>query len=211
MIYRFTPFFSLLCLSVLFVGCSALFSVQEWSDNYALMDGARATSPQMIDGKLETIGETIFSGEANRRLVRGGSEVVVTLPEKKKIHRIVLHSDNLKHIIIYADKGGGIIAGSDWQFVKELQSIKTNPVDLKFSIPLHTDRIRIRVLKTTQDAQMAREKNQRLGGITFVGTSGAPGKIRELELYGYKTSEQMEEDEVIDDREKELDDLLDLE
>jgi hypothetical protein len=189
MIYRFTTFFSLLCLSVLLIGCSTFFSVQEWSDNYALMDGAQSTSPQMIDGKLETIGETTFSGKTKRKLLHGGSEVVITLPGKKRIRRIVLHANNLKQFNIYADREGEKTAGSDWQLIKEVQSVKTDPIDLTVMIPFATDRIQIRVLKTTEDAQMAREKNQRLGGLTFVGTIGAPGKIRELELYGYKTSE----------------------
>lgn len=211
MFYRIATYFSLFCCSIVLIGCNALFSAQEWSPNYALMDGARATSPQMIDGKLETVGETIFSSEDTRRLVRGGSEVVVTLPEKKKVHRIVLHADNLKHIIIYADRGGGIIDGSDWQFVKEMQSVKTKTVDLKVLIPYATDRIRVRVLKTTEDAQLARERNRRLGGITFVGTTGAPGKIREIEIYGFKTDDQAKSDEVVETREKELDELLDFE
>lgn len=211
MIFRLTAFFSLLCFSILFIGCGAIFSVQEWSENYSLLDGTRSTSPQMIDGKLETIGEAIFSSEDTRRLVRGGSEVVVTLPEKKKIHRIVLHADNLKHIIIYADKGGGILDGSDWQYVKEMQSVKEKMLDLRVMIPFKTDRIKVRVLKTTQDAQEAREKNRRIGGITFVATTGAPGKIREIEIYGYKTATEMEDDKVEDSREEELDDLLDFE
>ena len=211
MFYRISTYLSFLCISFLMIGCSALFSVQEWSDNYALMEGVRATSPQMIDGKLETVGETIFSTETQRRLVRGGSEVVVTLPEKKKIHRIVLHADNLKHFIIYADKGGGIIDGSDWQYVKEMQSVKTNPIDLRVMIPYPTDRLRVRVLKTTEDAQLAREKNQRLGGITFVSSTGAPGKIREIEIYGFKTAKEAKANDVTETREKELDDLLDIE
>ena len=211
MFSRMSTYFSLLCISLLFIGCSALFSVQEWSDNYALLDGTRSTSPQMIDGKVETVGETIFSSDVNRRLVRGGSEVVVTLPEKKKIHRIVLHSVNLKHFIIYADKGGGIIDGSDWQYVVEQQNVKTNPVDLRVTIPYHTDRIRIRVLKTSDDAQQAREQNQRFGGLTFVRSAGAPGKIREIEIYGYQTADKTKKDTVVESRDQELDDLLDFE
>ena len=211
MFYRITTYFSLLCCSIVLIGCATLFSAQEWSENYALLEGARATSPQMIDGKLETVGEAIFASEDTRRFVRGGSEVVVTLPEKKRIHKILLHADNLKHIIIYADKGGGILDGSDWQYVKEMQSIKTNPIELKVLIPYPTDRIRVRVLKTTEDAQLAREKNRRFGAITFVSTTGAPGKIREIEIYGYKTAEEMEVDKTVDNREKELDDLLDFE
>ena len=59
MIYQCTATLSLMCLVTL-TGCSALFSSQEWSENYTLMEGTRATSPQMIDGSLNTIGETAF-------------------------------------------------------------------------------------------------------------------------------------------------------
>ncbi len=218
MFYRITTYFSLFCCSIILIGCSVLFSAQEWSDNYALMDGARSTSPQMIDGKLETVGETIFSSTGGGARAGGigyanfkGSEVIVTLPEKKRIHRIVLHADNLKRIIIYADKGGGIIDGSNWQFVKEMQSIKTKTVDLKITIPYLTDRIRILVLKTTEDAQLVRESSVNLGGLRIIGSRGAPGKIREIELYGFKTIEQAEVDDVVETREKELDELLDFE
>ncbi len=48
------------CCSII-LGCSVgqtIFSKQEWSENYAQMDGATSTSPQMIDGNLQTVGET---------------------------------------------------------------------------------------------------------------------------------------------------------
>lgn len=218
MFYRITTYFSLLCCSIILIGCSVLFAPQEWSDNYALMDGARSTSPQMIDGKLETVGETIFGSSGGGPRAGGfgyvnfkGSEVVVTLPEKQRVHRIVLHADNLKHFIIYADRGGGIIDGADWQFVKEMQSVKTKTVDLRITIPYLTDRIRILVLKTSEDAQLLRETSVNLGGMRIIGSRGAPGKIREIELYGFKTAEQAEADDVVETREKELDELLDFE
>lgn len=181
MLFRTFSFYSLLCLSAMLIGCSALFSAQEWSENYSLLQETRSTSPQMIDGNLETVGEAIFSQKT------GSSDVLITLPEKKRIRRIVLHAENLKKFNIYVDKGGGI-DGSDWQLVKEIFSVKTNPIDLAISIPFATDRVRIRVFKTTDGAQQTREKNQRLGGIRILNTTGTPGKIREIEIYGYKTA-----------------------
>ncbi len=49
------------CISCMITGCSTIFSAQEWSNNYALMDGVQSTSPEMIDGNFETIGEAALS------------------------------------------------------------------------------------------------------------------------------------------------------
>ena len=84
MIYRLITLFSLLCFAAMLTGCSALFSEQEWSENYALMEGVQSTSPQMIDGKLSTIGETTFPASTEGFMgANAASQVIVTLPEKK--------------------------------------------------------------------------------------------------------------------------------
>ena len=213
MIYRFTAFFSLFCLvSVILVGCAALFSEQEWSENYALMEGVQSTSPQIIDGKLNTIGETTFpAGSQGFIGANPASQVLITLPEKKTIRRIVIHSDNLSEFDIYADKGS-IAVDADWQLIKDVRSVKENPIKISLLIPFPTDRIRLRVLGTKDDALLSRQERARSGGRGWnIGSRRAVGKIREIELYGYKTAEQMEEAQVTDKREKELDDLLDLE
>ena len=214
MIYRFTAFFSLFCLvSVIFTGCAALFSEQEWSENYALMEGVQATSPQMIDGKLNTIGETTHP-EGSQGFVGANpaSQVIITLPEKKIIRRIVVHSDNIQEFDIYADKGS-IAVDADWQLIKDVKSVKASPIKISLLIPFPTDRIRLRVLGTKDDALLNRQQRARSGGFRGwnTGSRRAVGKIREIELYGYKTAEQVEAEEATDKREKELDDLLELE
>ena len=213
MIYRFTAFFSLFCLvSVILAGCAALFSEQEWSENYALLEGVQSTSPQIIDGKLNTIGETTFpAGSQGFIGANPASQVVITLPEKKTIRRIVIHSDNLSEFNIYADKGS-IAVDADWQLIKDVRSVKENPIKISLLIPFPTDRIRLRVLGTKDDALLSRQERARSGGRGWnIGSRRAVGKIREIELYGYKTAEQVEEAQATDKREKELDDLLDLE
>lgn len=211
MIYRFTTFFSLFCFAVILPGCAALFSEQEWSENYALMEGVQATSPQMIDGKLNTIGETTFpAGSQGFIGANPASQVIVTLPEKKIIRRIIVHSDNLSEFDIYADKGS-IAVDADWQLIKDVRSVKENPIKISLLIPFPTDRIRLRVLGTRDDALLSRQERARSGGRGWnIGSRRAVGKIREIELYGYKTPEQMEEEQATDKREKELDELLDL-
>ena len=213
MIYRFTAFFSLFCLvSIVFTGCAALFSEQEWSENYAIMEGVQATSPQMIDGKLNTIGETTFpAGSQGFIGANPASQVVITLPEKKTIRRIIIHSDNLSEFDIYADKGS-IAVDADWQLIKDVRSVKENPIKISLLIPFPTDRVRLRVLGTKDDALLSRQERARSGGRGWnIGSRRAVGKIREIELYGYKTAEQVEEEQATDKREKELDELLDLE
>ncbi len=213
MIYqRIGFFFFFTCFSGMLIGCSTLFSEQEWSENYAVMEGVRSSSPQMIDGKLNTIGETTFpQGSQNFYGSSASSEVVITLPEKKIIRRIVVHSDNLTEFAIYADKGT-LVTEADWQLIKDIKSVKNRPIQISLLIPFPTERLRLKVLGTKDDALLNRRQRARSGG-RFYGTGNrrAPGKIREIELYGYKSTEQMGEERTADKREKELDDLLDLE
>lgn len=46
MFYRFTVFSSLLCCSVIMMGCSALFSDPQWNENYVFTPVAESRSPQ---------------------------------------------------------------------------------------------------------------------------------------------------------------------
>ena len=212
MIYRFIVLFSLLCFSAMLIGCSALFSEQEWSENYALMEGVQSTSPQMIDGKLNTVGETSFPASMEGVMgANAASQVVVTLPEKKVIRRIVIHSDNLSQFDVYADKGS-IAVDADWQLIKDVKSVKTSPIQVSLLIPFPTNRIRVRVLGTKDDALLNRQQRARSGRIRgWNANRRAAAKIREIELYGYKTADQVEAEETTSKREKELDDLLQLE
>lgn len=212
MIYRFMMLFSLLCFAAMLTGCSALFSEQEWSENYALMEGVQSTVPQAIDGKLNTVGETTFPASMEGFMgANAASQVIVTLPEKKVIRRIVIHSDNLSAFDIYADKGS-IAVEADWQLIKDVKSVKQSPFQVSLLIPFPTHRIRLRVLGTKDDALLNRQQRARSGGFRgWNANRRAAAKIREIELYGYKTAQQVEAEEATDKREKELDDLLDLE
>jgi hypothetical protein len=204
--------FSLICFSVIMVGCSALLSQQEWSDNYSLLEGTSATSPQMIDGNLNTIGETTFPAGTDTAFGSNpASEVIITLPEKKVIRRIVIHSDTLRTFDIFADQGG-IIVDQDWKLIKEVKSVKSSLIEIPVLVPIPTNRIRLRVLSTTDDAGLKRSQRARSGGRNQFGQNRrAQAKIKEIELYGYKTVEQTKVSKVTESREKELDDLLDAE
>lgn len=212
MLLRISLFFSLICISVIMIGCSVLFSQQEWSDNYALLEGTMATSPQMIDGNLNTIGETTFPAGTDTAFGSNpASEVIITLPEKKLIRRVIIHTDNLKTFDIFADQGG-LINDTDWKLIKEVKSVKTSPVEIPVLFSFPTERIRLRVLSTTDDANLKRTQRARSGGFRQFGQNRrAQGKIREIELYGYKTAAKTQVDNAAETREKELDDLLDAE
>lgn len=209
MFFRSTNPFLLICLSVIMIGCSALLSQQEWSDNYALLEGTSATSPQMIDGNMNTIGETKLPAGTQAGFGSSPSpEAIVTLPEEKVIRRIVIHSDNIKSFDVFADKGG-IIVDTDWELIKEIKSVKTNPIVIPVLNSFPTKRIRVRILSTTDDASLKRRQRSRTGGFGgFGGNRRAHAKIKEIELYGYKTVEQTKTDQAAESREKELDDLL---
>lgn len=212
MFFKISIFFSLICISVIIVGCSAIFSQQEWSDNYALLEGTIATSPQMIDGNLNTIGETSFPSGADATFGSNpASEVIITLPEKKLIRRVVIHTDNLRTFDIFADQGG-LINDTDWKLIKEVKSVRTSPVEIPVLFSFPTERIRLRVLSTSDDANLKRTQRARSGNFRQFGQNRrAQGKIREIELYGYKTAAKTQIDNAAENREKELDDVLDAE
>lgn len=162
MLYRIPFLLLLFCVCLFTIGCSALFSEQEWSENYALLDGTQATSLQMIDGDMNTVGVTNSSnGSASRTGSKSSPEVVITLPEKKVIRRIVIHSENIKKYNLYADKGGSALSESDWQLIKEEKSVKSTQgkiiIPILYSYP--TNKVRLVVLGTTDDAALTRKEN----------------------------------------------------
>ncbi|MDE0313310.1 MAG: hypothetical protein OXM61_00280 [Candidatus Poribacteria bacterium] len=201
MFNQFFNFLFVFLISFMITGCSTIFSAQEWSDNYALMDGAQSTSPQMIDGNLETVGDAALTSDNTGfalldkgEFARNDSIVVVSLPEKKKIYRIILHSENLRHFVVYVDKGKGTKDGN-WQRIIEMRDVKSNIIDLKLKMPFYTHQIKIRILKTNPIVQkygMSTRGSGRLDRTVFSNRIPIklPGRIREIEIYGFKTAEQ---------------------
>lgn len=198
------PFIS---LTVILIGCGAIFSVQEWSENYALMDGTQSTTPQAIDGNLNTIGDAVFPGDVSG--MSPASEIIITLPEKKKIRRIVVHSENVVEFDVFVVKESHTTE-RNWTLIKEIKNA-SNPETVSVLAPYPTDRVRLRVRRTRDDAAKSREFGARNPGFIRASNRRSVGKFREVELYGYKTSKQAEVDKTEDKREQELDDLLNLE
>ena len=199
-------------------GCSALqnFSAgQEWSSNYALMEGAQANDPAIIDGNLKTVGQTQYvessmSGEDNyirtMATYAAPSEAVVILPEPKAIHRVVIHSANVIQMLdIWITDSNG-----KWEKVKEVKSNKENKIDIRLTRTIHTAGVRARIRRTADDAALRRKNVRRGFGYRQIGgKTKAQAKIAEFELYGFVTGTEpgAAASEVKDD-EAELDLLL---
>ncbi|MCG9127148.1 hypothetical protein JT359_06045 [Candidatus Poribacteria bacterium] len=139
-------------------GCAVILSEQEWSENYALMDGTTSTSLTMIDGDLNTVGEARSNNSSIRLMGQKPSpEVIITLPEKKFIRKVIIHTDNVKKFNLYADKSGSTLSKPDWHLLKEEKSVKNGNIIIPIMSTFPSDKIRIVVLGTTDDAALTRE------------------------------------------------------
>ena len=158
-----------------------LFREQEWSENYALADGVRCTSPEMIDGDVNTVGEAAFPEGVRGRTVYGAfpnAEVEITLPEKKSIRKIVIRSDDLKSFDVLASAGR-----DDWKLITEFDNNKETDITIRTSVV--TDRIKIRARgKASFDGTKRSVVQGAL--MTTRSASIAEPEIREVELYGFK-------------------------
>ncbi len=171
----------ILILVLSFVGCKVfnmLVAEQQWSHNYVLEDGVRAIDPAFIDGDLNTMGKSQFPQESAYGLQFPLSEAIVDLPEKKSIHRIVIHSPNLRAFDVMARDDTG-----SWKKIKVVGSNRKEVIDLRISTV--TDGIKLRIRKTADDATERRKNTQRMPGLIIVdGNIRASADIKEIELYG---------------------------
>jgi len=148
---------------------SSLFPEQTWSQNYALIEGTTCTSPEMIDGDLETVG-------------RRWKEIILTLPERKAIHRIIIRGTNFEDIIVYAGLGNV----DSWRKIKKIKDNQGAIID--FRTTCVTDAIRFRIGGTLDDKRVGKDFRsatsldpnvRRYSGIE----RGYP-YAQEIELYG---------------------------
>ena len=160
---------------------TAIGTNQSWSRNYARLQGTTATAPEMIDGDYRTTGKTTFPEGASAAMgISAFSEAVIQLPEKKSIHRIVIHSDKLQQFDIMVNNDRGYIT------LKEVKSVTANPIDLRVSTT--TDNIKVRVRKSSDDiAATRRSTGGRRRGLRRVAAT-----IQEIELYGFSDKSEAE-------------------
>ena len=201
MYIRLICFLLIVCSVMITIGCSILLTEQEWSDNYALLDGAHSTIPEMIDGDLTTVGKTLPpTGPGRLYGSSNATEVIITLPEKKFIRKIIINSENIKKFVLYADMGGTIHSDTDWQRVKESEIIKTNPIVIPYLYTSPVSKFRLVILGTSDDVTLSRQakaqfmveqdQNNRNGSQqnrSFQRRRN-PARISEIEIYGYKSA-----------------------
>ena len=198
---------------VAFYGCTTgIIAEQTWSENYALMEGVQANDPAIVDGDLKTIGQSQYV-EPSSDVVQShhaASESVILLPVSRFIHRVVVHSSNVKAFDIWvADNQGR------WERVKELKSVKQKVIDVRLNRAVRATGVKVRIVRTTDDAELRQKNIQRIRGWRiYSGHVRAPAKISEIELYGFASKEDVENaQKVISEEEadeKELDELLEF-
>lgn len=200
---------------VLFNGCVAgpgFIAEQTWSENYSLMEGVQANDPAIVDGDLKTIGQSQYA-EASSDTVQSNhasSESVILLPAPQSIHRVVMHSSNVKAFDIWvADNQGR------WGRIKEIKGIDQGFTDVRLNRAVRTAGIKIRIRRTSDDAELRQKNIQRVRGWRiYTGHVNAPAKIAEIELYGFVSKQDMEDVENVISQEeadeKELDELLEF-
>ena len=150
----------------IFAGCSTLFVPQQLSENYALGEGVQCDAPQAVDGDLNTVSN-------NRR-------IMISLPEKKSIRRIVIHSPNISNFILYESIG----EAGEWRIIRSIKGNKLSTIDIDTHVI--TDKIRMFVSDTSgtrfADAGSLRDVDGNTN-LFSVQVDTAP-QIQEIELYG---------------------------
>ena len=161
-----------------------LFKEQVWSENYAKADGVKSTSPETIDGDMNTVGKIPFPEGVYGKPVVGAfpnAEAIITLPEKKNISKIVIYSDNLPDFKVLASVG--IVGGKeDWKLIKEFTNSKLKEIVIRTSV--QTDKILIRARGIAPISST--ESTRVMGGIVTSRKVMEP-EIREIELYGFES------------------------
>jgi len=97
---------------------------QEWSENYALE--AQCASKEMIDGKMDTSAPISY-----------GNDVMVVLPEKKNIDRILIYNKDLKYFKVLAEEKG------KWKPIKIFKGNREKMVEI--TTHLLSDKIMIQI------------------------------------------------------------------
>lgn len=154
---------SVICLCV---GCSALFAPQQFSENYAAAEGVECNAPEAVDGDLSTVSSN--------------TRIVISLPGRKSIRKIVIYSPNISNFILYESTG----QEDEWRVI---ESIKGNKLDkVAINTQVMTDKIRMFVTDTS-GGRFADPGNVRDvdGNVNiFSRQVDALPQIQEIELYG---------------------------
>jgi hypothetical protein len=161
-----------------------LLKEQQWSENYALADGVQSTSPEMIDGDINTVGkmpfpESVYGGKT----VVGAfpnAEVTITLPAKKTIRKIVIYSDDLQDFKVFVSVG--TVGGKeDWKLIKEFTNNDQKVIEIRTAF--FTDKILVR---SRGKAPLASTESVKVLGGVITQRKVMEPEVKEIELYGFK-------------------------
>jgi hypothetical protein len=164
-------------------GCQAgilskFFEEQQWSENYALLERTTCTTPAMIDGNMDTVG------------ISGRHEVIITLPERKPIHRILIRGTNIEDYILYASKS----SEGNWKQIDKKKNNKSDTIDIRVNVV--TDKLRFRIGGTFDDVRRAKDPYAyQLTGQRDIPVKRAAVSVREIELYGFAEKEKKQKEE----------------
>ena len=99
--------------------------------------------------------------------------------------------------------------------IKEIKNVGQEVTDVRLNRAVRTAGIKIRIRRTSDDAELRQKNIQRVRGWRiYTGHVNAPAKIAEIELYGFVSKEDAEDVEnaisLEEADEKELDELLEF-
>lgn len=170
-------------LTMTISGCSRLeilhkvFAPQEWSENYALLEGTECTSNLMVDGKIDTVGKT-------------GHRIIIELPGRKSIHKVIIRDTNIEDLILYR------WTGNKWMKVTKVIDNTADTIEIRVRIA--TNRLRFRIGGTFDDKRLAGKPSPITGKIRRNRIKRGTPSASEIELYGFiskSTEEQKPENE----------------
>ena len=155
------------------VGCSALFAPQELSENYTLAAGVECDAPEAVDGDLNTVSNN--------------TRIVISLPERMTIRKIIIHSPNISNFILYESTG----REGDWVVIKSIKGNKQTRIVINTVVA--TDKIRMFITDTrgTRFADPGTVRDVNEGSNIFSRQVDAPPQIQEIELYGLVSKERV--------------------
>ena len=125
--------------------------------------------PALVDGDPLTTAET-------------AREIVIILPERRSIRKVVTRNSNYEDIILYV----GGLGEDEWNLVTQVKQNRQTSVEMNVSVS--TDRIRLRIGNTLDDQFGTSERRTVRDSGGLRQTSFKPGKPRagEIEIYGLR-------------------------
>ena len=155
----------ILILPFFLIGCSTLFAPQELSENYALLPGVECDAPEAVDGSMDTISDS--------------TRIVIALPEKKSISRIIIHNTNISDFILYEYLG----KEGAWKIIKSVRGNTESKIVINTQVT--TDKIRLFVsdVSGARFVQVTRDNRGLLQEVD--AQKNNKPEIQEIELYGF--------------------------